>query len=143
MSSFRHLSRIVAMQTLFEYTMRKIALEKVLAYNTKELTEKISDTSFLEALVFGITKNRKKIDSYISKFAPEWPIEKLAIVERIILEIGLYELLYTPDIPKAVIINEAIEIAKKYGNENSGKFINGVLSSASKIIRKKEIQKKK
>ena len=131
------------MQTLFEYTMRKIALEKVLAYNTKELTEKISDTSFLEALVFGITKNRKKIDSYISKFAPEWPIEKLAIVERIILEIGLYELLYTPDIPKAVIINEAIEIAKKYGNENSGKFINGVLSSASKIIRKKALQKKK
>ncbi len=138
MPSFRHLSRVVSMQTLFEYSIRKNSdPRKILKYNLKVFANKVEDISFLEQLIFGVIENREKIDDKIKKYAPEWPIEKLALVERIILEIGLFELLYTDDTPHAVIINEAVEIGKKYGDENSNKFINGVLSTASKKIKKK------
>lgn len=135
MPSFRHLSRVVAMQTLFEFTMRNNDLKKNLDYNLKVFALKINDTSFLEKLVFGVSENRIKIDTYIEKYAPEWPICKLALVERVILEIGLFELIYMPETPVAVVLNEAIEIAKTYGDESSGKFINGVLSTVSKNLK--------
>lgn len=138
MPSFRHLSRIVSMQTLFEYSVRKSSdPQQILNYNKKVFATKVKDSTFLQTLVFGVIENREEIDKKIKEYAPEWPIEKLALVERIIIEIGLFEILYTEDTPHAVIINEAVEIAKNYGDENSSKFINGVLSTASKKFKKK------
>ena len=137
MPSFRHLSRVVSMQTLFEYSVRENSdPQKILDYNQNVFASKVKDTTFLEKLVFGVIENREELDEKIREYAPEWPIEKLALVERIILEIGLYELMFTSDTPHAVVINEAVEIAKKYGDENSNKFINGVLSTASKKMKK-------
>lgn len=136
MPSFRHLSRVVAMQTLFEYSIRKKSdPQKILDYNQKVFASKVEDMTFLQKLVFGVIENRKEIDEQIERYAPEWPIDKLALVERIILEIGLYELTHTKGTPHAVIINEAVEIAKTYADENSNKFINGVLSTAGKKIK--------
>jgi len=138
MPSFRHLSRIVAMQTLFECTLRRDRdLRKTLEYNQNVFAKKVKDTAFLRKLVFGVIENRKEIDTKINQYAPEWPIEKLPMVERVILEIGLYEFLYMQDTPRAVVINEAVEISKIYGDENSNKFINGVLSTANKNIKQK------
>ena len=126
------------MQTLFEYSVRKSSNpQQILDYNKKVFAHKVKDSTFLHTLVFGVIENRAKIDKKIKEYAPEWPIEKLALVERIIIEIGLFEILYTEDTPHAVIINEAVEIAKNYGDENSSKFINGVLSTASKKFKKK------
>lgn len=137
MQSFRHISRILSMQTLFEYSLRKNSdPQKIIDYNQKVFAENVKDLTFLQELVFGVIENRKEIDKKLGEYAPEWPIEKLATVERIILEIGLYELLFTNDTPHPVIINEAVEIAKTYGDANSSKFINGVLSTASKKIKK-------
>ena len=135
MPSFRHLSRVVSMQTLFEYTIREnYDLQKILDYNQKVFAKSIVDTTFLRELVFGVIKNREELDNRIGEYALEWPVEKLALVERVLLEIGLYELIYMKDTPYAVVINEAVELAKTYGDESSGKFINGVLSTANKKI---------
>lgn len=143
MPSFRHLSRIVSMQALFEYSVRKNRdPQKILDYNRQVFASKLVQTDFLNQLVFGVIKNREILDNKIREYAPEWPIEKLALVERIILEIGLYELIYTDDTPNAVIINEAVEIAKSYGDENSNKFINGVLSTAMKQLEKEKLSQK-
>lgn len=136
MPSFRHLSRVVAMQTLFEYTMRGNDLPKIIHYNQEVFATKIQDIKFLEELVFGVQKNRKEIDAKIEKYAPQWPVKKLAIIDRVVLEIGFFELMFAKETPHPVIINEAVDVAKVYGDENSGSFINGVLSSASKDMEK-------
>ena len=138
MSSYRHISRIVAMQTLFEYTLRKNAdAQKIIEYNHGIFADKLENTDFLTKLVSGVIEYRLEIDRKIEKYAPEWPIEKIALVERMILEVALFELLYTKDTPSAVIINEAVEISKTYGDDTSSKFINGVLSTANKKLKQK------
>jgi N utilization substance protein B len=140
MASYRHLARIAVMQTLFEHeflqkllnlkkTETKYDPQKLLAYNIRQLAKKIKDRSYPENLLKGILKNKKKIFEIIQKYAPEWPIEKIAPVDRAILEIGVYEIVFDENIPPIVAIDEAIEIAKTYGDINSGKFVNGVLST--------------
>lgn len=136
MASYRHLARIAVMQTIFEYEFaRKDNPEKdinpsgKLLYNIKQLSSKIKDTSFAEETLQGVIDHQKKIYDIIQKNAPEWPVDKIAPVDRAILEIGVYEIVYSDDIPPVVAINEAIEIAKVYGDTNSAKFINGVLSA--------------
>lgn len=124
------------MQTIFEYeflqnleTNKKLDTKKMLAYNIKQLSSKIKETDFANETFGGVLKNLKKIHKIISENAPEWPVDKIAPVDRAILEIGVYEIVYSDDVPPVVAINEAIEVAKVYGDTNSPKFVNGVLSS--------------
>lgn len=138
MASYRHLARIAVMQTIFEYEFLnrfgdsepdEIDTSKKLKYNIHQLSRKIDDISFAENTLNGVLGNRKDIFRIIEENAPEWPVDKIAPVDRAILEIGVYEIVYADDIPPVVAINEAIEIAKSYGDTNSPKFINGVLST--------------
>ena len=96
------------------------------------------DTAFIEQLVRGVTKNLDKIDKIISQYAPEWPIEKITIIDRNVLRLGIYELKIAAEIPPKVAINEAIEIAKTYGGESSGRFVNGVLGAIFRDLEAEE-----
>lgn len=131
------------MQTLFEYTLRKKDdPAPIIKYNARVFIEKLPNTLFLEELVYGVLEHRDEIDAKLIKYAPEWPLEKIATIERVILEIALFELIFTSGIPHAVIINEAVEIGKSYADANSNKFINGVLATASREINQKNVKSK-
>ncbi len=135
--SNRHLARTIAMQTLYlwDFNGRKDRdLSDVMKTNLKEFAPGFDDESFIKETVDGVLKNLNNIDAYIAKYAPEWPIDQITIVDRNILRLGIYEMLYNKEIPERVAINEAIEIAKTYGGESSGKFINGVLGAIYKDI---------
>jgi len=130
----RHLSRIVAMQSLFEWDFhgRKTGeIGEIIKHNIEEFAPRLKDTSFIEELVTGVIKKRKTIDPIIEKCAPEWPMEQITIVDRNILRLGIYEMMFGDykEVPPKVAINEAIELAKAYGGESSGRFINGVLGT--------------
>ncbi len=130
MSSWRHLTRVIVMQSFFEHLIRGNDLQAVLERNLAEFGQKIEDRSFCDGLVGTMKANQKKIDQLIHKHAPEWPLAKMDPVERVILTMGISELLHPEkDVPVNVAINEAIELAKTYGDENSGKFVNGVLNA--------------
>jgi len=154
MASYRHLSRIAVMQTIFEYEflsacerkdskLAKLDPKKLLKYNINQVADKIRDTSFAEQTLKGVLAKKKKIYEIIQENAPEWPVDKIAPVDRAILEIGVYEIVFTEDIPPVVAINEAIEIAKSYGDTNAPKFINGVLSSVMTKYKKPSLKDKK
>jgi transcription antitermination protein NusB len=129
MASNRHLARTCVMQTLFAYEFHKQESLGTLKAVLDEFAPKLRNGDFAYKLLEGIMKKRKNILKLIEKHAPEWPLEKIAKVDRAILEIGIYEIMYSDEIPPVVAINEAIEIAKHFGDTNSSKFINGVLSS--------------
>ncbi len=93
---------------------------------------------FVNNLIKGVMSNFEKIDKYITKYATEWPLDQITIVDRNILRIGVYELVYNEEIPAKVAINEAIEIAKTFGSESAGKFVNGVLGAIYKDMEEKE-----
>jgi N utilization substance protein B len=114
----------------------KEKLTQILKDNLEEYAEGLEDCSFAEDLVFGVFVNMKEIDSIISKLAPEWPIEQVTIINRNVLRIGVYELKFgkRDDVPPKVAINEAIELAKTFGGQSSGKFINGVLGTLYKEL---------
>jgi transcription antitermination protein NusB len=139
MASWRHLSRVIAMQSFFEHEARGGDLEDILSYNLAEYADKITDVSFAENLLKKIDKNYAVIRGLIKKHAPEWPVERMDPVERAVLFLGICELIDPEkDVPVNVAINEAIELAKMYGDDNSGKFINGVLNAVAhdKTIKK-------
>ena len=141
MSANRHLGRIVALQTLYEEDFRRecedkaFKLKDVLARNIERYRETIDDKKFIELLVKGVSDHQQEIDDIIRPVAPEWPIEQIARVDRIILRIGVYELIFAEDVPPKVAINEAVELAKAFGGDNSSKFVNGVLGT---VLRNKE-----
>jgi len=141
MASNRHLGRIVALQTLYEQDFRRevddkaFVLEQVLARNIERYEETIDDKKFIAELVNGVNQHQTQIDDIIVPVAPEWPIEQIARMDRIVLRIGVYELLFGKDAPPKVVINEAVELAKAFGGDNSSKFINGVLGT---ILRNEE-----
>ncbi|MEK7129085.1 MAG: transcription antitermination factor NusB [Patescibacteria group bacterium] len=141
----RHLSRSIAMQTLFERDFNRgqvktkegattETIDEILERNVKEFAPGMGDFSFMKKLVLNILEKQKTLDDIIEKAAPDWPIERISIVDRNILRIGLYELLFSDrtEVPPKVAINEAIELAKTFGGENSGKFVNGVLGAVYK-----------
>lgn len=132
----RHLARTIAMQTLYEIDFNnnknKTETQETIDRNMAEFAPNFEDEGFTENLVKKVLKNKKDIDEYITKFAPEWPIDQITLVDRNILRIGVYELIFTEDIPSKVAINEAIEIAKTFGGESSGRFVNGVLGAIYK-----------
>ena len=137
----RHLSRSIAMQSLYEwdfYGKKPDKLEAIIEKNLKEFGPGLEDKTFVWQLINGVVSNLKDIDKVIEKAAPEWPLDQITIVDRNVLRIGLYELLYEnkDEVPPKVAINEAIELAKSFGGENSGKFINGVLGTVFKEIEK-------
>lgn len=130
----RHLSRSVALQSLYEWDFRKHdrdKIEKIVKYNVNEFGPEMCDKEFILRLVGGILDNLSEINKIIEKCAPEWPIEQITIVDRNVLRIGIYELLFGDykQVPPKVAINEAIELAKTFGGESSGRFINGVLGT--------------
>jgi N utilization substance protein B len=135
----RHLARSIVMQSLYEWDFRKrnqSGLKKIIERNIEALAPDVDDVDFIYNLAEGILKYQTKIDKIIEKAAPEWPIEQITIVDRNVLRIGLYELLFgdRKEVPPKVAINEAIELAKSYGGESSGKFINGVLGTIYREI---------
>ncbi len=137
--SHRHLARSIVMQTLFEWDFngyKDEGLIEQLHTNIHEFAPGIDNVEFLEELTMGVAKNRSVIDDIITKAAPEWPIEKINVADRNILRLGLHELLFgnREQVPPKVAINEAIELAKSFGGENSGRFINGVLGAVYKEI---------
>lgn len=140
MSANRHLGRIIALQTLYEQEFRSecgdksFVLGEVLARNIARYHETVDDRAFIKALVQGVSKYADVMDEQLQPLAPEWPISQIARMDRIVLRIGVYELVYSQDIPPKVVINEAVELAKAFGGENSSKFINGVLGSLLKQI---------
>ncbi len=135
----RHLARSVVLQTLFEWDTTH-ASEKdartILARNVAEFGGNDVDQSFMERLLFGVIVKRNDIDLVIGKAAPEWPLERIAPIDRNILRLGLYELLFSDrvQVPAKVAINEAIELAKTFGGDSSGRFVNGVLGAIYKEL---------
>jgi len=127
------------MQSLYEWDFfgkKPEVLTKIVEKNIKEFGPGLEDQTFVWQLVAGVVEKLSEIDKIIEKAAPEWPVEQINIVDRNVLRIGLYELLYgkREEVPPKVAINEAIELAKTFGGENSGKFINGVLGTIFKEI---------
>ncbi len=134
MASNRHLGRIVAMQTLYEHDFRsgdetERDLSPILQRNLDEFRSSIDDTNFVEDLVDGVSGSQGDIDAIIGPAAPEWPVDQIAKIDKVVLRIGVYELMIKRDVPPKVAINEAVELAKTFGGENSSKFINGVLGT--------------
>ncbi|MDB5160204.1 MAG: putative transcription termination factor [Candidatus Saccharibacteria bacterium] len=141
MASNRHLGRIVALQTLYEFEFRTecgdttVDVAEVLGRNLERYETAIDDTDFVDALVRGVLKEQKGIDEKIQPIAPDWPIDQIARIDRNILRIGVYELLNEAKVvPPKVAINEAVELAKAFGSDNSSKFVNGVLGTAYRTL---------
>ncbi|MFA6098957.1 MAG: transcription antitermination factor NusB [Patescibacteria group bacterium] len=138
--SNRHLSRTIAMQSLYEWDFNKMPeneLAVVLERNLKNFAPDFEDNGFSTHIIKGVVKNLDAINKLIVKYAPEWPIEQITIVDRNVLRIGIFELLFSHgEIPPKVAINEAIELAKSFGGQSSGKFINGVLGTIYKEAQK-------
>lgn len=135
----RHLSRSIVLQSLFEWDFRgrpDSGLKSVISRNMAEFAPGMSDASFVETLSGGIVSKLSELDGVMGKAAPEWPVDKIAPVDRNVLRMGLYELLFSnrDEVPAKVAINEAIELAKTYGGETSGRFVNGVLGAVYKEL---------
>ncbi len=133
----RHLSRSIVLQSLFELDFRSQPLANlthILDKNVEEFGPGLTDRDFVDALAQGVAGKRTALDQLIVKAAPEWPLDKISMVDRNILRIGLYELLFAEkgEVPAKVAINESIELAKTFGGESSGRFVNGVLGTVYK-----------
>ncbi|HMH31187.1 MAG TPA: transcription antitermination factor NusB [Methylomirabilota bacterium] len=135
MASNRHLGRIIALQTLYEQELRQdsddktFVLSEVLDRNIERYKDTLDDIDFIKQLVAGVNKQSDKLDAKLQPVAPEWPIDQIARMDRLVLRIGLYELENEADVPPKVVINEAVELAKAFGGDNSSKFVNGVLGT--------------
>ncbi len=141
MASNRHLGRIIALQTLYEEELRQDAgdktfdIQEVLDRNVARYKDMLDDVDFIKKLVKGVSKQSAELDAMLQPVAPEWPIDQIARMDRLVLRIGLYELQNENDVPPKVVINEAVELAKAFGGDNSSKFVNGVLGT---LLRQKE-----
>ena len=127
------------MQSLYEWDFKKKnpkQLEEIVGRNLKEFAPGLEDAEFVWKLIKGVIKYSPQIDKIIEKSAPEWPLEQITVIDRNVLRIGLYELLFADrkEVPPKVAINESIELAKTFGGESSGKFINGVLGTVYREI---------
>lgn len=141
MASNRHLGRIVALQSLYEYEFRtqcedaSVNIDEILDRNLGRYEEAIEDKSFVTDLTHNVIAETANLDEKLQPIAPDWPLEQIARVDRTVLRLGLYELLFLGDkVPPKVAINEAVELAKAFGSNNSSKFINGVLGTAYRTL---------
>lgn len=141
MASNRHLGRIVALQTLYEYEFRKQTedgqadVAEILDRSISRYNDAIDDKQFVTDLVDGVISKQNELDELLQPLAPGWPLDQIARIDRNVLRVGLYELLHRKDVvPPKVAINEAVELAKAFGSDNSSKFINGVLGTAYRTL---------
>lgn len=130
----RHLARSIVLKSLYEWDFngeKRRNIEEIINDNIKEFAPKLQGDEFVNKLIEGVLKKQAVIDPIIEKCAPEWPLNQITIVDRNVLRLGVYELMFGnyQEVPPKVAINEAIELAKAYGGESSGKFINGVLGT--------------
>lgn len=144
--AYRHLARSIVMQSLYEWdfnNLPKERLEEILLRNIKEFAPGMEDIDFPKRILKGVIEHLPVIDRIIEKCAPQWPLCQINIIDRNVLRIGIYELLYADknEVPPKVAINEAIELAKNFSGETSGKFVNGVLGTVYKQI--EELEKSK
>ncbi|MDP4000213.1 MAG: transcription antitermination factor NusB [bacterium] len=126
----RHVLRTILMQSLYEQEFHpKTSLGEIAERYLKR--EQVSDEEhvYIEHAATGLAKHRKDIDKLIVKHAPEWPLDQIASIDRAVLRLGIYEVLHSDEVPPKVAINEAVELAKAFGGENSGSFVNGVLGT--------------
>ncbi len=132
----RHLSRTVVMQTLYEWDFngKKDQLKELAARNIEQQAPGLEDSSFIYDLLGGVESNLDNIDATIVETAPEWPLDQITVIDRNILRLGIYELLFAKEVPPKVAINEAVELGKTFGGESSGKFVNGVLGTLYKKL---------
>ena len=140
----RHLARSIAMQTLYEWDFSEMKgdIQKLIEKNIKEFGPGLEEINkdFIRTLTNGVLQHRDSIDKIITKAAPEWPLEQITMVDRNVLRLGLFELLYgnKEEVPPKVAINEAIELAKNFSGESSGKFVNGVLGTVFRQLEEQE-----
>jgi len=145
--SSRHIARSIVLQSLYEFDFRKDKnpkIEEIVKRNMEEFGQGVEENDFIDSLIKGVLSKKKQIDQIIEKSAPEWPLEQITIVDRNVLRIGIYELLFgnKEEVPPKVAINEAIELAKNYGGESSGRFVNGVLGTIYREMEKTNQEKK-
>jgi len=143
----RHLSRVIIMQTLYEWDFRPEAhLSEIKQRNIDNYNED-ADQVFIDETINEVVKKVKDIDKLIIEAAPEWPLEQISAIDKTILRIAIYEILHSDDVPPKVAINEAVELGKTFGGENSSKFINGVLGTiyrkSPKYISEDDVQLEK
>jgi transcription antitermination protein NusB len=130
----RHLLRTVALQALFEWDFnnRQGEIDAIVDHAIAEFAGGADDSDFARQLVTGVLENLAAIDEIIIKTAPEWPINQITVIDRNVLRLGIYELMFAKQIPPKVAINEAVEMGKRFGGDSSGKFVNGVLGTLYK-----------
>lgn len=146
MASNRHLGRILALQSLYELDFRadfpesNPIADEVIGRNLSRYENTVEDKEFVRTLVHGVVEKAKSLDEQLQPIAPDWPIDQIARIDKCILRIALFELLDMADrVPPKVAINEAVELAKAFGSDNSSKFVNGVLGTAYRtLIEEKE-----
>ena len=145
MASNRHLGRVIVLQSLYEYELRTqakdpdVELDLIVAKNIEPYEKALGDTEFVYNLARKVRENAETLDKVLAPLAPEWPIESIAAIDRNVLRMGLYELSECREtIPPKVAINEAVELAKEFGSENSSKFVNGVLGTAYRKLKAEE-----
>ncbi len=135
MASNRHLGRIIALQTLYEQDFRRDAgdtsakIGDILERNIHRYKSMVDDVAFIKRLARGVAANESGLDEILQPIAPEWPLGQIARMDLVVLRMGLYELKDMSDVPPKVVINEAVELAKAFGGDNSSKFVNGVLGT--------------
>ncbi len=146
MASNRHLGRIIALQTLYEVEFRALCgdgsvdFDEVYTRNLDRYDKTVKDKAFVKRLAYGSYDKRQALDDLIRPIAPEWPLDQIARIDLAILELALYELTEMSDVvPPKVAINEAVELAKAFGSDNSSRFINGVLGTAFRTLLKDEV----
>ncbi len=141
--SNRHLARAIVLQSMYEWDFHQGEPDVVgiLERNLEEFAPELDEKDFARALLTGVMEKRPEIDAMISHFAPDWPLQKITTVDRNILRLGSYELVHDAQIPSKVAINEAIELAKTFGGESSGKFVNGVLGAVFRDQTAKGVEK--
>lgn len=136
----RHLVRTVILQSLYEWDFynRKADITAILERNLEEFASGIDEPEFAWRILQGVIEHLSEIDKKIKETAPEWPIEKIPAIDRNILRVGIYEILYADpeEVPPRVAINEAVETAKAFGDPNSPKFVNGVLGTVYRGLKK-------
>ncbi len=141
MASNRHLGRIIVLQSLYEYEFRSKAgdetaeIDTIVAKNIEPYAKALGDTEFVYSLARNVSNSFNELDTVIQPLAPEWPLASIAAIDRNILRMGVYELTASKDtVPPKVAINEAVELAKAFGSDNSSKFVNGVLGTTYRQI---------
>ncbi|HUR78237.1 MAG TPA: transcription antitermination factor NusB [Acidimicrobiales bacterium] len=127
--SERRMARERALELLYEADAKDASIQDVLA------TLAIEPDAYAVDCVTGVTEHATRIDKLIAQLAPEWPLQRMPVVDRSVLRLGVYELSQRPDVPTAVILDEAVELAKRYSTEESGRFVNGVLAAAARELR--------